>query len=436
MSRELIKAMRELRQPPVHHSRFGESEFTNWQDEQMSWHETCYIGDWSFLTNLIVEGPDALKLFSDTSVNSYAKFDIGQCKHIIFCNGDGKVVAEGIIQRLKEQKFAVQAPAPALYTEYKLATGSYNATCHEEPNTNFQVSGPNALYVLEKLTEDDLRHCRVMHFVKIHICGREVLAMRMGMASEIGFELQASMEYYKEILDAVLEAGQEYGIKRVGRRTVNINHLEACYPTGNWHYLMAIHGPDMAGYREFRRKKMNYAGSYGVLAGSFEGNDISDYYRSPVECGWTKRIGFDHEFIGRKPLEAEVANPKRTVVTLVFNSEDMIEIYASLFREGEPYMFMDVPLQQRFVHHADQVLKDGRQVGVSTVPGYSYYFRKILSLTYIDIQHSKPGTEVEIAWGNPGTRQKLVRATVAPAPYKKDNRWVDLTTLPSQKRRV
>jgi vanillate/3-O-methylgallate O-demethylase len=80
---------------------------------------------------------------------------------------------------------------------------------------------------------------------------------------------------------------------------------------------------------------------------------------------------------------------------------------------------------------ADQVLKDGKLVGVSTVPGYSYYLRKVLSLTYIDVELSKPGTEVVIVWGNPGTPQKQIRAMVAPAPYKKDNRRIDVTTLPS-----
>jgi len=63
------------------------------------------------------------------------------------------------------------------------------------------------------------------------------------------------------------------------------------------------------------------------------------------------------------------------------------------------------------------------------VPGYSYYFRKILSLTVIDIAHAKPGSEVSILWGRPGTPRKTVRATVAPAPYKKDNRKADLTAL-------
>src|SRR5947208_9721745 len=40
-------------------------EFTNWRDEQRSWRETCALFDQSHhMTDLYVEGPDALKAFS------------------------------------------------------------------------------------------------------------------------------------------------------------------------------------------------------------------------------------------------------------------------------------------------------------------------------------------------------------------------------------
>jgi len=285
--------------------------------------------------------------------------------------------------------------------------------------------------VVEKASGESLRDIGFMRFRKIHINGREVIALRQGMAGEIGYELQGSREYGQEIYDAILEAGKEYGIRRLGRRTVMINHLEACFPTGAWHYLADMFGPDVEGYAEYMAKNFNLSGIGVKLTGSFESDDITDYYRSPVEMGWTKNIKFDHDFIGRKALEAEVANPKRTIVTLEFNSDDVIDIYASLFGEGEPYDFMDIPHQEQWIMWADKVLKDGKLVGVSSVPGYSYYFRKILSLTFIDIKYSKPGTEVVIVWGNPGTPQKHIRAKVAPAPYKKDNRRIDVTKLPS-----
>ncbi|MDY7035719.1 MAG: hypothetical protein SV375_06110 [Thermodesulfobacteriota bacterium] len=40
-------------------------------------------------------------------------------------------------------------------------------------------------------------------------------------------------------------------------------------------------------------------------------------------------------------------------------------------------------------------------------------------------------TKVVVLWGGPGSPQKHIRATVASAPYKKDNRRIDIKTLPS-----
>jgi vanillate/3-O-methylgallate O-demethylase len=90
-------------------SRWGLPEYTDWMDESMSWKETCYIGDWSFLWERRFKGPDALKLFSDLTVNSFAKFDIGQAKHAIFCNDNGKVIHEGILARLGEDELMVSS---------------------------------------------------------------------------------------------------------------------------------------------------------------------------------------------------------------------------------------------------------------------------------------------------------------------------------------
>jgi vanillate/3-O-methylgallate O-demethylase len=169
--------------------------------------------------------------------------------------------------------------------------------------------------------------------------------------------------------------------------------------------------------------------SRNKITGSFEADDVSAWYRSPVELGWAKNIKFDHEFIGREALRAEVANPTRVIGTLVWNADDVIDVYASLFRQGKPYRFMEIPIHQQWYMYADKVLKDGKLVGVTTSRGYSYYFRQMLSLCTIDVEHSNPGAEVSVIWGNPGEPQKEIRATVAPAPYKKDNRRIDVSRL-------
>src|SRR5262245_32203668 len=59
------------------YSRFGASyepwEYSDWIDESMSWKNALYIGDWSPLGKLRVQGRDALTFFSDIAVNSFAK---------------------------------------------------------------------------------------------------------------------------------------------------------------------------------------------------------------------------------------------------------------------------------------------------------------------------------------------------------------------------
>jgi vanillate/3-O-methylgallate O-demethylase len=300
------------------------------------------------------------------------------------------------------------------------------------PSPSAIVSPARApIYVVEKACSQSLRDVKFMHSGRITIKGHDVVALRQGMAGEIGFGLQGPTRYSKEIYEAILEAGKEFGIRRLGGRAVFINHLEACFPTIITDYCPAIFDDDMKEYREeFERAMPGFATTFNI-AGSLDSDDIRDWYRSPVELGWGKNVKFDHEFIGHDALAAEVENPKRLMRTLEWNAEDVADVYASLFRP-EPYDFMEMPRDQRGFMYMDKVFKGGKLVGISSSRGYSAYFKKMLSLCTIDVAQSEPGTEVEVVWGNPGHPQKRIRATVAPAPYKRDNRRADLTSLPRE----
>lgn len=409
-------------------ARWGLPEYTDWIDESMSWKETCYLGDWSFLWERRFWGPDALKLFSDISVNSFSRFAVGQSKHVVHCNEDGKVIHEGILSRLGDEEFMLFGRG-CFWADYKLRHGHYRAQSKAEDWFNFQVSGPLAIHVVEKAAGQSLRDVKFMHSGKIRIRGHEILALRQGMAGEIGFELQGPAEHAAEVHDTVMDAGREFGIRRLGGRAVFINHLEACFPTIITDYCPAIFDDNMSEYRAEFQAAMPAVASTFNIAGSFEASDIRAWYRSPVELGWARNVKFDHDFIGRSALEPEVANPKRVMRTLVWNADDVTDVYASLFRQDKPYDFMELPRDQRGFMYADKVLHNGRLAGISTSRGYSYYFRQMLSLCVIDIEQSEPGTEVAVIWGNPGSPQKEIRATVAPAPYKKDNRRADISAL-------
>ena len=61
-------------------------------------------------------------------------------------------------------------------------------------------------------------------------------------------------------------------------------------------------------------------------------------------------------------------------------------------------------------------------VGLATNRGYSYQFRRCISITYLDTRVAEVGREVFVLWGSEGKRKMLIRATIAEAPYKKDVR--------------
>src|SRR5919206_2632202 len=60
------------------------AEFTNWRRETIAWRETAVLFDQSHhMVNLFVSGPDALKLFTDTGINSTAKFPVNTAKQFV-----------------------------------------------------------------------------------------------------------------------------------------------------------------------------------------------------------------------------------------------------------------------------------------------------------------------------------------------------------------
>jgi vanillate/3-O-methylgallate O-demethylase len=138
--------------------------------------------------------------------------------------------------------------------------------------------------------------------------------------------------YAQEIYDAIVEAGQEFGIRRLGGRAVYINQLEACVPTIITDYLPAIFDPELEEYlAEFRAAMPPFASTFNV-AGSFDAEHVGAWYRSPVELGWANRIKFDHDFLGRGALREEVEQPRRGIRTLVWSADDVVDVYRSLFR--------------------------------------------------------------------------------------------------------
>jgi vanillate/3-O-methylgallate O-demethylase len=239
-----------------------------------------------------------------------------------------------------------------------------------------------------------------------------------------GAEIFGPFEIGEEVKAAILEAGEEFGIRHVGSRTYAMNGLEQGWIPSP---LPAVYtSPELRSYREWLPATSYEA--VGSLGGSFYSENVEDYYLTPWDMGYGHILKFDHDFLGRSALEEKAEAPHRRKVTLAWKGDDVARVFASLFSDGRTGKYIDLPLSQYATWMYDKVLnKRGDVVGISTFCGYSWNERSMLSLGMLDETYAQPGTEVVLVWGEEGGGsrkpsvephvQMEIRATVGPAPY-------------------
>jgi vanillate/3-O-methylgallate O-demethylase len=412
------------------------TEFTNWRDEQRSWRESCALLDLSHhMTDLYVEGPDALKLFSDLGVNTFKNFNVDQAKQFVACTPKGYVIGDAILFPLSETRFNLVGRPPAHnWVQYNLETGGYNAKAERDERSfvnqghrrvfRYQVQGPHAAQLMQKVTGKPAPDIKFFRMDTLNIAGLEVRALRHGMTGQPGWEMYGPWERGNEVRDAIVTAGQEFGIRQVGARAYPTTCLESGWIPSP---VPAVYvGDELKAYRQWLTGKSYEATA--SLGGSYYSDDITDYYLTPYDLGYGQFVKFDHDFIGREAVEKMAARPRRRKVTLVWNEEDVARVFKSLFHAsgGDIAKYIDLPLANYSTLPYDKVLRDGKIVGLSTYTGYTYNERALVSLAMMDVAHSEVGTEVTVVWGEEGGGsskptverhgQAEIRATIAPAP--------------------
>jgi vanillate/3-O-methylgallate O-demethylase len=411
------------------------SEFTNWRDEQRAWKETCALLDQSHhMTDLYVEGPDALKVFSDLGVNSFKNFKVNQAKQFVACNPQGYVIGDAILFYLDENKFnLVGRPPVHNWVQYNLEARGYKVLAERDERSaanqgrrktfRYQVQGPQAVRVMEKVTGKPVPDIKFFHMDEFQVAGRRVRALRHGMVGQPGWELFGPWADGDRVRDAIIQAGQEFGIRQVGSRAYPTTCLESGWIPSP---LPAIYtGAELMGYRQWL-SATGYEAT-ASLGGSFYAEDITSYYLTPYDLGYAQFVKFDHDFVGRPALEKMASKPTRKKITLVWNGEDFTRIFGSLVAGGDITKYVDLPLANYATLPYDKISRGGKTIGISTYTGYTYNERAMISLGVVENEYGEPGTEVTVAWGEEGGgsskptverhKQVEIRATVATVPY-------------------
>jgi len=410
--------------------------FSNWRDEQTAWAETAALFHQSHhMPELFLDGPDALKLIERLGINRVDNFTPDRAKQLVVCNPQGQVIGDCIVYRLGEQSFELVSGMPLQnWVEYNAITGGYDVQIVRDAPSNinttgrrmkyrFELDGPAAGDIFAAAIDGEMPELGFFRTARVTIKGREVLVLRHGMAGHKGVEISGPYEDETLVRDAILEAGEPYGIRPVG--------TTAYFSTPMANGWMAYPIPaiftdeSLRSYREWLPGD-GWEGR-SEIGGSYVSSNIEDYYVTPYDVGYGHIISFNHDFVGADALKALPDEKKRNKVALVWNREDVTRIYASQFGDGPRYKSIDFPMSYYSWIQADEVRDAaGNFAGVSSHSGYVNPDGEALSLAMLDAEHAVPGTEVVITWGEPGggTRkpqverheQTTIRATVAPPP--------------------
>ena len=403
------------------------AEFLGWREEQGAWYRNPTLSDLSHhMSDTFIEGPDSTRLLRSVSANDFDNFSVGQAKQFIPVTNNGDLVTDGILLREDAEKYTLSGvPASQSWVKYHGEKGGYNVRCSTDPDSGtrkngnpvlfrYQVQGPRALELVERVFGGPLPKTRFFHSTPVSLGGRTFRALRHGMLGQTGYEFIGAFEDGEFVKDALLTAGKEFGLVQIGGLAYATNGIESGWiPTPTPGIYVA---PELADYRRWL-SLFSFEGQK-PLHGTFVSENIADYYVSPYELGYGKSISFNHDFIGRKALEESKDRVARTKVTLVFNSDDVRNIFGS----NPDYT----------LSYARYRIESGaRPAGMTFYCAYIYPQGTILGLALIENSYAAPGTELAVLWGESpgpgggataagagaGSGYHRIRATVQPAPY-------------------
>ncbi len=421
-------------------------EFTNWRSEQRAWRESAVLFDQSHhMDEVVIEGPDAAKFLEGLAINSFSNFGTNRAKHFVPVSPDGHVIGDHIMFREAEDKFLSVGRAPTSnWLLYNASLGKHDVKLTHSPRSpsrpdgkqvtrihyRFQIQGPDAPKIFEKLNGGTVPDIKFFHVDWINIAGRQVRALRHGMAGAPGLEIWGPYEEKDEVREAILRAAEEAGVDlhQVGARAYSTNTLESGWIPSP---LPGIYtSPELEDYRKWLGPQSYEA--TGSIGGSFVSDDIRDYYTNPYELGYGIYVKFDHDFVGREALEKIKEQPRRKKVTFEWNAEDVIKVIASSFRPGEENMkWIDFPQPNYASSSFDKIMHGDKMVGLSMFNGYSFNERCMLSLGVVDADVQE-GDVLTLIWGEPDGgsgktsvephRQAEIRVRVSATPYAREAR--------------
>ncbi len=299
------------------------------------------VFDVSHMGEFWVEGPNAFDLVQKVTTNDVAATVDGKVQYSCFPNGNGGIVDDLLVYRFNDEKYLLVVNASNIDKDWNHVNehNSMNASLSNASDdiSQLAVQGPLALKAMQKLTSTPVEDMEYYTFKVMEFAGvKDVIFSTTGYTGSGGCEIYVPNEYAETIYKAVLEAGEEYGIKPIG-----------------------------LGARDTLRLESGFC---------LYGNDIDDT-TSPIAAGlgWITKFADGNDFIDR-------------------------DLFASQKENGVPRRLKGFILEDRAIprQHYEVVDMDGNSIGEVTSGTMSPMLKKGIGMAYLDKLFWKDGSEIYI----------------------------------------
>jgi aminomethyltransferase len=340
--------------------------------------------DISPLYKYIVEGRDATKLVDRVITRDINKVKPGQVIYCCWCDEQGKVIDDGTITRLGENKYRWTAADPSLrWFRQNGLNMDVQVEDISEKVAALALQGPTTGKLLKSVAEAEIANLKYFRMTSGRIAGVPVDISRTGYTGDLGYEIWIPLHDGSEALkvwDALMDAGRCFDIHPAGMLALDVARIEAG--------LLLI--------------EVDYTSSKKAL--------IPEQKYSPYELGFGKMVHLEKEnFVGKPALmQQKKSGVPRQLVGLEM---DWVEIEERYEKFG---LTPAAPAQASRVHVP--VYLGGRQVGKATSTTWSPLLKKMIALASVETAHSRPGTKLQMEITIEAVRQK-VTATVVNIPF-------------------
>jgi heterotetrameric sarcosine oxidase gamma subunit len=212
----------------------------NWFEYLAAEHKACrenvVIMDVTSMSKFLVQGRDAEKALNQICSNDVA-VPVGRVVYTQWLNERGGMEADLTVTRLAEDKFFIISAGDFFTHDLMWLKQHIPYDAHAfvtdvtSGYTLMNIQGPKSRELIKRLTTSDISKeaFPYMSAQEIDIKYAVVQVLRVTYEGELGFELYVPTEFSSHVYEAVVEAGQDLGLKHAGFQALNSLRIEKAY---------------------------------------------------------------------------------------------------------------------------------------------------------------------------------------------------------------